>query len=222
MYDVDQLSEALSVVARGTQQGRVVVTLDGNPPVLPAIPAFTVRAEATYLVTGGFGAVGLAMVDWLVSQGAQAPDRREQERRRGRAGQTPAQCMARNLASTIREEAVDVGDALAVCRPDQYSQEQMPALRAVFHAAGVSEDSAYEDVTAESLRRDDRAQARRRHGICTMRSNKPGIDLEAFVLFSSVSALVGLPLQTAYAAANAGLDALAQLRQCARIRPRYR
>jgi acyl carrier protein len=40
-----------------------------------------------------------------------------------------------------------------------------------------------------------------------------GIDLEAFVLFSSTSAMIGIPLQVAYAAANAGLDALAQLRQ---------
>ena len=37
--------------------------------------------------------------------------------------------------------------------------------------------------------------------------------MEAFVLFSSVSALAGLPLQVGYAAANAGLDALAQLRR---------
>jgi hypothetical protein len=32
-----------------------------------------------------------------------------------------------------------------------------------------------------------------------------GIDLEAFVLFSSMSAMIGIPLQVAYAAANAGL-----------------
>ncbi len=58
------------MVARGAQQGRVVVTLDGNPPVRPAMPQFNVRADATYLVTGGFGAVGLAITDWLVAQGA--------------------------------------------------------------------------------------------------------------------------------------------------------
>ena len=69
-YDIGRLSEALSVVARAAQKGRVVVTLDGNPPVLPAVPRFSVRAEATYLVTGGFGAVGLVIADWLVSQGA--------------------------------------------------------------------------------------------------------------------------------------------------------
>ena len=36
VYDVDQLPQALGVVARGTQQGRVVVTLDGIPPVRPS------------------------------------------------------------------------------------------------------------------------------------------------------------------------------------------
>ena len=47
-----------------------MVNLGGNPPVRPAIPSFSVRADGTYLVTGAFGAVGLAMGDWLVSQGA--------------------------------------------------------------------------------------------------------------------------------------------------------
>jgi NADPH:quinone reductase-like Zn-dependent oxidoreductase len=75
-YDACALTEAFSVVARGTQQGRVVVNLGGNPPVRPAIPSFPVRADGTYLVTGAFGAVGLAMVDWLVSRGT-APDRRQ-------------------------------------------------------------------------------------------------------------------------------------------------
>ena len=44
-YDASALTEAFSVVARGTQQGRVVVNLGGNPPVRPAIPSFPVRAD---------------------------------------------------------------------------------------------------------------------------------------------------------------------------------
>ena len=211
VYDVDQLPQALGVVARGTQQGRVVVTLDGIPPVRPAIPAFTVRAEATYLVTGAFGGVGLAMVDWLVAQGARHLI--VVSRSGARGGHAKRRLDAwRATGAEIKEEAVDVGDALAVSRLINTAMEQMPPLKGVFHAAGVSEDSAYHKTTAEALRRTITPKL---GGGWNLHNaiEQAGCDVEAFVLFSSVSALAGLPLQVGYAAANAGLDALAQLRR---------
>ena len=115
-------------------------------------------------------------------------------------------------ATEIKEEAVDVGDALAVSRLINTAMEQMPPLKGVFHAAGVSEDSAYHKTTAEALRRTITPKL---GGGWNLHNaiEQAGCDVEAFVLFSSVSALAGLPLQVGYAAANAGLDALAQLRR---------
>jgi NADPH:quinone reductase-like Zn-dependent oxidoreductase/acyl carrier protein len=210
-YDAAQLPEAFRVVARGTQQGRVVVELGGNPPVRPAIPSFAVRTDGTYLVTGAFGAVGLAIVDWLVSQGARHLI--VVSRSGARGGRAKRRLEAwRAAGADIREEAVDVGDAFAVSRLITSASEQMPSLRGVFHAAGVSEDSAYQKITPESLRR---VIAPKLDGAWNLHhaTEAAGIDLEAFVLFSSVSAVIGVPLQVAYAAANAGLDALARLRQ---------
>ncbi len=210
-YDACALTEAFSVVARGTQQGRVVVNLSGGPPVRPAIPSFPVRADGTYLVTGAFGAVGLAMVDWLVSQGARHLIVVSRSGPRGGRAKRRLQAW-RATGADIREEAVDVGDALAVSRLIARATEQMPLLRGVFHAAGVAEDSAYGKATPESLRR---VIAPKLDGAWNLHhaTEAAGIDLEAFVLFSSTSAMIGIPLQVAYAAANAGLDALAQLRQ---------
>jgi NADPH:quinone reductase-like Zn-dependent oxidoreductase/acyl carrier protein len=210
-YDGRALTEAFNVVARGTQQGRVVVNLGGNPPVRPAIPSFPVRADGTYLVTGAFGAVGLAMVDWLVSQGARHLI--VVSRSGPRAGRAKRRLQAwRATGADIWEEAVDVGDALAVSRLITRITEQMPPLRGVFHAAGVAEDSAYGKATPETLRR---VIAPKLDGAWNLHhaTEAAGIDLEAFVLFSSTSAMIGIPLQIGYAAANAGLDALAQLRQ---------
>lgn len=210
-YDASALTEAFSVVARGTQLGRVVVNLGGNPPVRPAIPSFPVRADGTYLVTGAFGAVGLAMVDWLVSQGARHLIVVSRSGPRGGRAKRRLQAW-RATGADIREEAVDVGDALAVSRLIARVTEQMPLLRGVFHAAGVAEDSAYGKATPETLRR---VIAPKLDGAWNLHhaTETAGIDLEAFVLFSSTSAMIGIPLQVAYAAANAGLDALAQLRQ---------
>ena len=110
-YDIGRLSEALGVVARAAQKGRVVVTLDGNPPVRPAVPRFSVRADATYLVTGGFGAVGLVMADWLVSQGARHLILIGQEWRHDAGGPAAGSNAWREAGVDVRDEAVDVSDA---------------------------------------------------------------------------------------------------------------
>ncbi|GAB2999405.1 type I polyketide synthase [Mycobacterium bourgelatii] len=210
-YDAGALAEAFNVVARGTQQGRVEVHLGGNPPVRPAIPSFPVRSDGSYLVTGAFGAVGLALVDWLVDQGARhlvvvsrSGPRTGRAKRRLRAW--------RASGADIRVEAVDIGDGLAVSKLIARATEQMPPLRGVFHAAGVAEDSAYGKATPESLRR---VIAPKLDGAWNLHcaTETAGIELDAFVLFSSTSAIIGAPFQLAYAAANAGLDAIAQLRR---------
>ena len=150
------------------------------------------------------------MADWLVSQGARHLILT------GRSGATTGRARRRlnawrEAGVYVGDEAVDFSDAGAVADLIDRSAADMPALRAVFHVAGVSEDQGFEDVTAESIRR---VVAPKVDGAWNLHDavDSRGIELDAFVLFSSVSAVVGPALQTIYAAANAGLDALAQLR----------
>jgi acyl transferase domain-containing protein/NADPH:quinone reductase-like Zn-dependent oxidoreductase/acyl carrier protein len=210
IYDADRLSEALGVVARGAQQGRVVVTLGGHPAVRPAMPQFTVHADVTYLVTGGFGAVGLSLTDWLVAHGARHLIVASRNGARSEQAQSRLRAW-RSAGAEVRDEAVDISDAGAVADLIAAAAAQMPALRGVFHTAGVVEDSTISNITHESLRR---AMAAKLDGAWNLHNatEAAGIRLEAFVLFSSVTAVVGGALQVGYAAANAGLDALAQLR----------
>ena len=49
---------------------RLVARLDRRSPAPPTGGPFTARPDATYLVTGGLGGIGLAMAGWLVERGA--------------------------------------------------------------------------------------------------------------------------------------------------------
>ena len=84
-------------------------------------------------------------------------------------------------------------------------------VTSIYHAAGELADAT---VTNQTRRVSFwRAAAAKLGGAWNLDACTRGHDLERFVLFSSAAALVGTPGQSSYAAANAGLDALAAQRR---------
>jgi acyl carrier protein len=84
-----------------------------------------------------------------------------------------------------------------------------PRLRGVFHAAGVLDDKPIAAMAKENLVRVMRSKAT---GAWLLHEHTRGMDLDHFVLFSSISVLVGNSRQANYCAANGFLDALAHHR----------
>jgi acyl carrier protein len=77
------------------------------------------------------------------------------------------------------------------------------------HAAGVPQGTAIDETSVPELASQMTAKA---VGAALLDELTADLDLEAFVLFSSISAIWGSGLQAGYAAANAYLDALAENR----------
>src|SRR4029079_10915462 len=68
---VGRLTDALRHMSRGAHIGKIVLDMSqtwGHVRRAPTKAA--IRSDATYLVTGAFGGVGLAVAQWLVDQGA--------------------------------------------------------------------------------------------------------------------------------------------------------
>ncbi|MEV6280241.1 SDR family NAD(P)-dependent oxidoreductase [Nocardia sp. NPDC051832] len=211
MYPVSRLSQAFESVARSRHTGRVVVDLDGAPRVRPRRPEFVVRPDATYLITGGCGAFGLATARWLAARGA---GHLVLAARRG-AATDAARDQLRAWASAgidVTVAQVDVADLDQVRTLVHTIRDTMPPLRGVFHTAGVLDDRLLGAVTRDSLRRVVEPKVRGAWNLHTALDDA-GVPVDAFALYSSVSALVGTASQIGYAAANSALDALAAVRQ---------
>ncbi|MBA3886447.1 MAG: SDR family NAD(P)-dependent oxidoreductase, partial [Acidobacteria bacterium] len=170
--------------------------------------AFTASAEGTYLVTGGLGALGLHTARWLVSRGAR---RLVLTSRRGPQAPGAAETIREfeALGAFVQVVAADVSqpaDVAAVL-------ENLPAgapLTAVFHAAGIDDTRAVIDMHPGDVAR---VMAAKAIGAWLLHERTRDMPLQAFVCFSSIASVLGSAGRSAYAAANAFLDAIAHERR---------
>lgn len=207
-----RLDAAFRLMAQGKHTGKVVVSFP-EPFVVrrgePLVPTFGVKPDGCYLITGAFGGFGKVLAEWLADCGARHLVLTS------RSG--PATPEAEVFLSKLRGRGVDVKVVLAdVGSPEdvrrllkECSSSGAP-LKGVFHLAMVIDDAPLASLTRERMRSVLEPKA---HGAWLLHEGTREMELDCFVMFSSVSSIFGNPAQGNYAAANAFLDSLAHHRQ---------
>ncbi len=188
---------------------------------LPAPPRL--RADASYLVTGGLGALGLEVSRWMVRHGARHLVLIGREGLPPRAawagleaGHASAQRVARvleleRLGAQVSIEALDIADRGALdAMLARRQAESRPPVRGVIHAAGV----AHPRLLSQTANADFLAvMPAKVMGAWNLHCALADAPLDFFTLFSSVASLVISMGQGNYAAANTFLDMLAHRRR---------
>ena len=165
-------------------------------------------ADATYLITGGLGGLGLSVAEWMVQHGA---------RHLVLLGRSGASEAARN---TVREleragarvvvEQADVSDFGRMEKIFADIDSNLPPLRGVVHSAGVLDDGI---LLRQDWRRFTNVMAPKVVGSWILHKLTEKRPLDFFVLFSSAASLIGSAGQGNHAAANAFIDGLAHYRR---------
>ncbi len=166
------------------------------------------RTEGTVLVTGGLGALGLQVARGLARRGVK---HLVLTGRRGLVtpGASEAVLELEGLGARVTVSAFDVSDRSALSQLLSQLPAELP-LRGVVHAAGVLDDGVLSEQTAERF---ERVMRPKTDGAWNLHELTEGLDLDVFVLFSSVAGTLGSAGQSGYTAANAYLDGLAAHRQ---------
>ncbi|MGV9411049.1 type I polyketide synthase [Nocardia sp. NPDC003693] len=208
-FETHEVAQAFDEVIRSSRTSRVALRLDAAaPPVRPNLPEVRIDRAATYLVTGGFGGFGLTTGRWLVGRGAR---RLMLVGRSGAATAAARQQIAawRALGVEVLEESADVTDFAAVAGFIARAHSTGHPLRGIFHAAGAVSDNR---VTAMDLDQLARVYRPKVHGARALHRavTAAGIELDAFVLYSSGGSMFGIFGQYNYCAANVAVEALAE------------
>jgi hypothetical protein len=138
-----EMEALLAEIVNGAGEDQVALRSDGRyvarlVPILPAPPLSRLKVDsaAAYLITGGFGALGLHTARWLAARGARTLILT------GRQG--PATDEARKAVDdlrrrgvTVRAQTCDIADAEAVRNLfDEVRTDEVP-LRGIIHSAGI-------------------------------------------------------------------------------------
>lgn len=201
LFAIADTGAAFQHMARARHMGKIVLWQAAAPA------GDMVRGDATFLVTGGLGALGLHAASWLVRHGARSI---------ALVGRSMPGDAAREVVEALRRAGArveafqaDVGEPAEVDHLLAAVREKMLPLRGLIHAAGVLDDALLVNQSPAHFLRVLAPKLRAAWLLHRATLDEP---LEMFVLYASASGLLGLPGQANYAAANAALDALAEHR----------
>jgi acyl transferase domain-containing protein/NAD(P)-dependent dehydrogenase (short-subunit alcohol dehydrogenase family)/acyl carrier protein len=161
------------------------------------------------LITGGTGGLGAVVARHLVVRHGVKHLLLTSRHGRKAPGAAELQEELCGLGAHVRVEACDVSDREQL-RMLLDSVDGDHPLGAIVHAAGTGDNGLIGALTPERL---STVFAPKLDGAWHLHELTEQLDLQAFVLFSSIAGLFGGPGQGNYAAANSFLDGLAALRR---------
>ncbi|MFD7710609.1 SDR family NAD(P)-dependent oxidoreductase, partial [Streptomyces sp. NPDC059786] len=206
VYSPDETEEAFSVLGRGASTGKLVLRMSGDGVDRPA-PPFAVRPDRTYLVTGGLGGLGLVTARELARLGARHLTLVGRGKAAGAAPTSPPALGEGVEVSVVRGDVADPADLARITAALKASPYPVGG---VVHAAGVLADMPVSALTWENI---DTVLRPKVYGTRLLHEAVASFpELEFFVGYSSVAAVLGGPGQANYAAGNAYLDGLLRWR----------
>ena len=179
--------------------------------------------NATYVVTGGGGALGRIVATYLAERGArhiallsrsEIPPRDQwpllpDDHRHFATVNTIRKI--EHLGARVTTDSVDVTDIGEVKNwLSDHLHDGGPPVRGIIHAAGTVDDRLLVNMTEDDF---TKVMAPKVKGARVLHNAFLGSDLEFFVMFGSAGSVIASPGQGNYAAANAVLDAFAHYRQ---------
>ncbi|MCB9450588.1 MAG: type I polyketide synthase [Anaerolineaceae bacterium] len=187
---------------------RYVARLVRSRDLSPELAAPDLHADATYLITGGLGGIGLEVAYGLARQGARHLVLM------GRRGATdavqPRLAELEAMGVQMMAAAGDVSNPQDMARVLAEIEQTMPPLRGVIHSAAVADPGV---IVQQNGARYAKMLPSKIQGTWNLHHLTQNLPLDFFILFSSGASTLGLAGESGYAAGNAFLDAFSAYRR---------
>ncbi|CAN9134533.1 unnamed protein product [Alternaria alternata] len=206
-YKLGEIEAAFRLISSGKHMGKVILTVDQDETV-PALPEPCtlpmLQPDATYILAGGFGGLGIRLIWWLGARGARTIVVLS---RSGQKSAAANACVAkmRSMGIKVIARSCDISSKAAleaVIRDIQVVDKPGP-IRGVINAAMALEDALYDQMTHQQWKA---SLAPKVAGTWNLHEVLPR-DIDFFVALSSVAGISGHAAQVNYTSACTFQDA---------------
>ncbi|KAI1761562.1 fatty acid synthase S-acetyltransferase [Hypoxylon sp. FL1150] len=212
VFPASEAADAFRYMQKGQHIGRVGISLRNSVEdretrfdVTRRTRPLNFSSSASYLLVGGLGGLGRAISSWMADHGA-----RQLIYLSRSAGEGAQDGIFANELKSIGCEVKFVKGDVTI--PEDVTKAVAAAanpLKGVIQMSMVLRDQNFEAMTIEEW---NAVVAPKVRGTWNLHNATTGADLDFFVLFSSLSGIIGQPGQANYASGNTFLDAFAQYR----------
>lgn len=211
-FPISQAADAFRFLAQAKHIGKVVLSLSEDelwlaPPSSKKPLEFS--QEATYLIAGGLGGLGLTVAEWMIEKGAKNLVLMGRSGASSNAAKEAVERMKNNGARVVVARA-NISDEEQVSGVLDEIKQTMPSLKGIIHTAAVLDDGILIHLNQERFKK---VMAPKVKGAWNLHALTLDEELDFFVLFSSGASVLASPGQGTYVTANSFLDALAHHRR---------
>ncbi|XP_033122544.1 phthiocerol synthesis polyketide synthase type I PpsC-like isoform X2 [Anneissia japonica] len=209
-YSLAEYNDVFLTAAKGSHIGKIVFSIPDNFQQAKINRSSVLfEQNATYVITGAFGGIGLAMSRWITTKGARHVVMVSRRGCQNSAGRRAMKFM-KNKGVTIYEFAIDLGKKKNVEHMLEQIYKRAPSIKGFFHLAGYIAPESLQTLNPSETNKILYSKAISAQYLHSLTKDQ---DLDVFFMLSSVASLWGHSSQPMYAAANNFLDSLAELRR---------
>jgi 8-amino-7-oxononanoate synthase len=207
VFSITEADNAFRLMAQAKHIGKVVISVPETNSQDSQVVKQVVTNDGSYFITGGLGALGLQVAQWLVKDGA---------KHLILFGRNKASVSAQQVIEELEKQGVtieiiqaDITDYDAVVRAIHELPPTNP-IKGIIHAAGILDDGLFQNISWERFQKVLQPKVM---GAWNLHLATQDLDLDWFFCFSSIVAVFGATGQSNYAAANAFMDSLMAYRR---------
>ncbi|KAL4815813.1 hypothetical protein BDW67DRAFT_176121 [Aspergillus spinulosporus] len=213
LFKIGKIESAFQLISAGKHIGKVILTADPGKmvPALPKTPVLLkLLPEATYILAGGFGGLGVYLIQWLALRGARTIITLS---RSGATTSVAKACIAEMHSQGVKvlAKACNIAskEAMEAMVRDLQAVEGVGQIQGVINAAMALEDVLFDQMEHWQWQA---SLAPKVAGTRNLHEVLP-TNMDFFVSLSSIAGIIGYPAQVNYTAACTFQDAFMHYRR---------